>query len=177
MSFNKKTVTKLLCTLVETLTGVAECVLAKGDVRIKGTYATVNLFTSNGIGWDEVNHADQADPDLDLDETIEGTRQLSFSFNFYRTNAYDLAEKFRTLLQGRISEEYLKANGLGLGTRGATRDIDEAIAKNYEERAQIDVDFFVVDLETLITRSIQSVEIEGTLESSGEQTNITIDVP
>lgn len=169
---------QLLGRLVTSLTTLPVIVAQQNAPRpIDIQYATVNIFASNGIGWDDVTHTDQASPDLDLDETITGTRQLSVSFNFFRDNAFDYCSRFRTLLQGNVSEAYLKANGLSLGQRGQTRDLTEDINKNFEQRAQIDIDFYVLDVETLTVRSIQSLEIGGNYESGGRVTDITIEIP
>ena len=179
MSLNKTAISSLLCTFVTDLVGQL-CIIAEQPnaprPKAPTAYGTVHLFNSLGFGWDAVAHANQADPAVDLIETIQGNRMLSFSFNFYRGEAFDVAEKFRTLLFSEYSAEFLKSSGLGLSARSAVRDLSTEISKNWEERAQLDVDFHVINVETLITRSIQSAEIEANFQSSGLSASETITI-
>ena len=179
MSFNKLTLSSLISGHVTTLTSEL-CIVGfqKGAPRPKAPtpYSVVNLFNSAGIGWDYSDYSNQEAPDVDLIETIKGNRMLSFSFNFYRTNAFDTAEKFRTLLHSESSLEFFNSAGLGLSTRSPIRFLDAEIAADWEERAQIDVDFNLINAETLVIRTIQSAEITAEYQAGGfvETETITI---
>lgn len=178
MSVEKTTLSSLLCGLVTGITGELSIVAQQNSPRpAEVPYSTVYLFNSLGIGWSFSTFVDEDAPGVDVVESVQGTRQLSFSFNFFRAGAFTTANKFRTLLCSSESLEFFKANGLGLATRGAIRDLSENITEAWEERAQVDIDFYVVDLETLIIRAIESLEMTAKFQSSGIEVEETINIP
>jgi hypothetical protein len=144
--------------------------------RLNGPYSTVNLLSMVGVGWDDIQHEDDPESE-DLIETIVGQRQITISLNFFRDNAFGQASKMRTLINGSDNTIYLQQNGLGYIRSSAIRDLTQPIDETFEPRAQIDMDFYISDVEQLILRSIAAVDMTLSAEFPGSQTEISIEVP
>lgn len=165
-----------LVSIVESITG-SPCVIAEQNApRPTGEYSTVLIVSRARFGWDSITYENQADPDLDLVETIEGQRGLMVSFNFFRGDATMSAGRVKLLIQSSGNQEILKAAGLGLGESSEVREISEVVSKATEDRAQFDIEFNAVESGDVITRSILSAEIDGVVEIDGHQSPVTINV-
>jgi hypothetical protein len=128
-------------------------------------FATVFIQQVGGIGWDEITHAN---PTIDQDgygqggsgdggagtgavndvtEFITGNHLFVASVQFFRGDAIDQIERLGMLLQSSPSIQALLAAGIGLGKIGAIRNLSQVVDSFYENRAQMDVEFYVVDRE------------------------------
>jgi len=173
---DNKTIEKNIAAIINSITSETSIRAYQDAPRPQGPYSTVYITSQEGVGWDSVTFENQAEPDLDLIETVKGQQNLLVSVNFFRDNARSTAKKVKLLLQSSSSAELMKASGLGLGFRSIIRNIPEVLGQKNEPRAQMDLTFNVVDSEALITRSILSVEIEGSIEMDGHISSVTINV-
>jgi len=166
-----------LVQLVINTTGLAadKVIIANQDApRPSGGYASVFVTPSLKMGLDRVTYNN--DIGVDLDETIEGHREVKISLNFFRTDAYTNAGTFLILLQATSVIDYFKANGLGFVGVSEVRDISEVNKEQWEERFQFDLTLFALANFTETVSAIATANIEGVAESGDNSSNININI-
>lgn len=158
-----------------------DVILGTDDYAIRGRqsaprpttpYAVVNFMTDNQVGWDQNTYENNIDDDLDV--TTEGFREIMFSIDFLKDNAYDNARKVRTAIVRESVQQAFRALGVGLGLRSEVRDLSVALEGNYEERAQFTIVLHAIGVDTDIINSIMFVNISGIFDNGSTQTPITI---
>jgi len=140
-------------------------------------FATVQLALRPPGGWAERIQANN--PVEDIDETICQRVLLRASVNYFRNDgtysggmtlsAMDAAVDFSLYLQGSKAWETMDAAGIGLNNVSEVRNLTAIENDEWEERAQLDVDFNVVATRTDLIYEIKSVLITGEYQ---EHTNI-----
>jgi len=143
--------------------------------RPEGNYAAVEFMSDTGLGWEQQELVDRT-IDVDIDETIEGLRELMFSVSFYRNAAIDNARTVRTRFVRESVQTLLKKANLGLLRRSEVRSFSEPLENGWETRAQFDIFLSAVGSDTDIVRSILGVDIAGEFQSRGLVYNFTIEV-
>lgn len=143
--------------------------------RPKGDYAIVEFMSDTGLGWEQQQVVNRGGDD-DLDETIEGLRELMFSISFYRDESIDNARNVRTRFVRESVQTLLKAASLGLIRRSEVRSFSEPLENGWETRAQFDLFLSAVGSDTDIVRSILAVDIAGEFQARGLVYNFTIEV-
>lgn len=167
---------KSLVTVIESITS-ATCIIANQNApRPTGEYSTIKIISQSRVGWESITMVDQAGPDVDLIETIEGQQNLLLSLNFFRGQAQQVANNLKLLIQTSGYHELLTVAGLGVGLISPVRDIPDVLSKSWEERAQLDINFNAVDSGIVITRSILTATITGTVENRGIEFPVEINV-
>ena len=136
----------------------------------------MDFLTDTGTGWEEVELTDN-ELDLDLTETITGFREVTYSIGFYRDGAYDNARKVRTGVLRESVQALMRAGLVGLGQRSEVRSITENLETGWEQRAQFDITLHVLGSDSDAVTSIQSLEIQGEIETNSLVYPITIEVP
>lgn len=139
-------------------------------------YSSVDVMSIRRMGLEEQELKDQPDPELDIEYTAKGHREVTFSLQFYFANAMDNALKVHIGLVRFSIGDILRAANLGLVTRSEVRDISEPLENGWEERAQLDMVLSALGTDEEIVRSIQSVSISGEYQERGISTPITIEV-
>jgi len=127
--------------------------------RPTGNYATVDVSDDRANGWEEVELLDN-NLDPDIAGIYSGYREITFSINFFRSGAVDLARASRTGFVRESISEAFKAGKIGLLSRSEVREISLALENGYEERAQFDLTISAVGTDTEILRSVEVVSIE-----------------
>lgn len=143
--------------------------------RPTGNYAAVEFMSDMGLGWEQQQVVNRGGDD-DLDETIEGLRELMFSLSFYRDSAIDNARAVRTRFVRESIQTLLKIANLGLIRRSEVRSFSEPLENGWEIRAQFDLFLSAVGSDTDIVRSILAVDIAGEFQARGLIYNLTIEV-
>jgi len=138
-------------------------------------FATVKIILVSSIGHDEISGVDRT-ADVDIDEIRNGLREFTASINFFNTEALNNAYKMQGSSYETASLEFLGSKNLGFARSSDVRDLTEIDLARYEERAQLDMFFNVIDDNTNVVSSIQSQEIDGTLEADGKTYNNIIEV-
>lgn len=139
------------------------------------SYASVDIMLIKQIGWEESTFVDRT-ADVDIDETVEGSREIMCSLQFYRDDAIDNASKVRIgLLRNSIQEQF-RASDLGLVSRSDVRDISEPLENGWEKRAQLDIVLSATGTDNDIVRSIQTLTIVGDFQTRDKQVPINIEV-
>lgn len=119
-------------------------------------FATVLVTLIEPTGEDDAIMANEAAPSLNVSEIIKGMRRLVASIQFFRGDAYTKAARLHTLMSMSSSVDKLKALGLGFVRASPARDLTAIVDADWEPRAQIDLEFY------LVAKEIQSVPTYGT---------------
>jgi len=148
--------------IVRLCTGIAEPDVrpANQDAPAEGDFATVLIMDSNATGHDDDTWANiDGDPDDKVRETLRGQRTAVASIQFFRENARDLAEKFKTRIA--MHDALYKMQELGIGFISATpvRNPSAVVNSAWEGRAQLDMVFSYVSTETADVPSFGSFPI------------------
>lgn len=101
--------------------------------RPNSLYATINILNISQVG-----EGDYSDLELSvLDD-------FTVSINFYYSGALNIAKNAKMSLETLVTNEYLYGNGLGFKTISDIRKIPIVVKSKWEERAQFDINFYVV---------------------------------
>lgn len=111
-------------------------------------FATVLITLINPTGEDDRTLANEDSPSLNVAETLTGHRSLTASIQFFRGDAYMKACRLSTLMSMSSSVDKLQAIGLGFVRASAARNLTAVIDAAWEERGQIDLEFYLVAKET-----------------------------
>ena len=135
-------------------------------------FATVLITLIDSTGEDERRVANEAAPSLNVSETIVGPRRLVASIQFFRGDAYMRACRLNTLLSMSSAVDRLQAIGLGFVRASPARNLTAVVDAGWEERAQIDLEFY------LVAREVQSIPTYGTfpITVSTESSSTSIEV-
>lgn len=173
----EETINKLLRDVVDLILVIpGYTVKAKQEdtPRPTGSYADVDFVSDTSVGWEQREYENSGE---DVQENIEGAREIMMSIGFYRDDAVDNSRKVRTAVIRESIQDLFRQAKLGLGIRSEVREISESFASGWEERSQFDIVLHAVGSDTDIINSIQSVEIDGSYESNGFIHNFKIEVP
>lgn len=128
-------------------------------------FATVltTLLPAHQWGVNQITDLD----DTQVKESVAGTYRLSCSIQFFRKDAYRNTVRLRTLLQTSKALELFRAARLGLVSYGPARNLSETVNTLWEERGQIDVDFYIVLGEVAVLPTYNRFVIGVTTEKDG----------
>lgn len=120
------------------------------------SFATVLVTLIEPTGEDERRLANEPAPSLNVSETVTGPRRLLASIQFFRADAYTRASRLKALMAMSSVTARLQAMGLGFVRASAARNLTAVVDASWEERAQIDLEFY------LVAREVQSIPTYGT---------------
>ena len=138
-------------------------------------YATVDLTTYTSVGTDHFENENGQITDT-IERTSSGYRSVMCSVNFYRDDSKDKARTVRKGLSRETIQDLFKAANIGLIRNSEIRDIDFALEDTWESRAQFDIFLSIIDNDTDIINSINSVDVSSVYESRGLEYNFNIEV-
>ncbi|MHB0973955.1 MAG: phage neck terminator protein [Thiobacillus sp.] len=118
-------------------------------------FATVLVTMLEPTGEDERKLANEAAPSTNVAETVTGQRRLVASVQFFRGDAYTKACRLKTLMSSSGSIDKLQAVGLGFVRASPARNLTGVIDAGWEERGQIDLEFY------LVAKEVQSIPTYG----------------
>lgn len=121
-------------------------------------FATVLITLVDSTGEDERRMANEAAPSLNVSETIIGPRRLFASIQFFRGDAYMKACRLNTLMSMSSAVDGLQALGLGFVRASPARNLTAVVDAGWEERSQIDLEFY------LVAKEVQSLPTYGTFQ-------------
>jgi hypothetical protein len=134
---------------------------------------TVLITVLNSTGQDDRLLENEAVPSNNVLESIAGQRRFTASVQFFRQGAYTLAERLPTRLAFSRSVEKMQALGLGYIGASAAKDLTAVIDADWEQRAQIDLEFHVMAVETDSVPTYGTFPIETTVDSSTSSSEVT----
>jgi hypothetical protein len=155
-------------------------------------FATVAIISSDLVSVD-VRRFSATDPRVygfvpsystELVELVDPLDQFTASINFYRSGQTDAAgmpvavaqtmSRARTLvklLESSDAAERMRRYGLGYVTASKCRDLSATVDGNFEDRTQVDLEFYVSDPVVIAVNAIAEVDLEIKLQTqSGLQT-------
>jgi len=178
MSLDLGAIEGALVALVKTILTTDEVIIADQNApRPADPYTIIKIVDIGTAGVEFSAFENQTGADIDLIETVTAPRDLLVSFNCYFANAMTRVNKLRLLLTSTASLASLKAANLGLARRSEVRDMVSVVDGLFEERGQFDVNLYAIDSETIITNTIQAVEIEGEIQDGVNSFDLEINVP
>jgi hypothetical protein len=116
--------------------------------KVSEPFATVLITTVDKSGQDSVSQENDLDG-VSIDETIVGQRHIVASIQFFRAGAYSLASRLGALLQGSTASGMFQQYGLGFVKVGSALNITGVVDNVYEERGQIELEFYAISEEQL----------------------------
>lgn len=111
-------------------------------------FATVLVTLIEDTGHDDRKTANDAALALTVTETIIGMRKLSVSVQFFRGDALTKASKLKSRMTLSSSIDKLKAINLGFVRASQPRNLSALVDAAWEERGQIDLEFYLIATET-----------------------------
>lgn len=159
------------------LTSIQESIHAKPNaVRPDVPYASVNLNTMEQVGYGEISDEDL--PVTDIKRKYSSLFNITFSVNFYKTNAILNCGLFSGGLINNNIVYLWNIYKIGLVSRSPVRDLSLVFNASFEERAQVDIviQALISDTEETIL-SAEVFKIMGEIEnSSGKISDVDIQI-
>lgn len=116
---------------------------------ISQQFGTVRIMAMPSEGVDVLRQENEDLPSLNVLETIEGVRHITASVQFFRGDAYTKAARLPALMRSSAAMDTCRAQGLGFIRCGSPRNLTQEIDTNFEERGQIDIEFYVIAREEI----------------------------
>lgn len=126
-----------------TVIGGIQWIFQKQNAPVpQNPFGTIYVTGINTIGEDIVRYEYNSGPD-NLTEFVEGPRYLRVDFNIYGTGAFDYLNQFRASVTQTESNIQLMNLGLAFIDSSEINDLTEVISSTWNERAQIEMRFYV----------------------------------
>jgi hypothetical protein len=137
-------------------------------------FATVYIVTSNDTGLPNVKDVNEPEPSNNVAETLENQVKITVSVQFFRGAALGLIKKLGLLLRSSMAVQQMNNLGLGLIKASNARDLTQMIDAGWEPRAQMDIEFHVINAETVSVPTFGRFPFEINTENETEQTNFEV---
>lgn len=111
-------------------------------------FATVLLTVFEPTGQDELKRQNEA-ATTNVIETTIGPRRLVASVQFFRGDAYYKAMRLPALLSTSAAIAKMQQHGIGFIKSSPPRNLTALVDTLWEERGQIDLEFYVVAAESV----------------------------
>lgn len=128
-----------------------------------GSFCVLNVLNVIKIGQDAAFYKYLPITDK-IQETIEGPRSLTISINFYRDSAFDQILQLQASLKKQRVTELLYKNGLSFQNVSDIRNLTGIISAKWEERYQMDVNFYVTSTYSEQLERIIKVPVKGNVD-------------
>lgn len=169
---------KALVKEVKRATGV-ECIVeevtVQGAQRPEKPYMSFKIL-SPGIKWGDDSPHGSDGPVVN----VGGQRSMAVSFHSYgndRDEAYGLMSLWQACLDQRTTQEKLRKAGIAVWTIQTLADASELLNTGWEGRAQMDAQFGIASNLSEDQGEIDSVGLEGSIDTDKEVVKIEFDVP
>ena len=164
---------------ISLLTGLDESVIMRSKQNSPaplGNYCSLVYVTDTADGLADTTFEEIEGFDNILNATLASRRLYTFSVQFYRDGALDLAKRFMLGIESPESQIFQQT---GLFIVSAIRSITEAaivISQNYEERAILSLDILVQEKLTQEVNKIRQIDIDVSFDGQDRVSNETIEV-
>ena len=146
-------------------------------------FASVRILLLPFKGWAEIVHSDNVV--TDIDEQISQKMMVRASINYFKNSvdsysdsaiisAMDQAALLSLYLQGTASSQALDLVGIGVNRISEPRNVSALDKDQWEERAQMDVDFNVVSSRTDLICEIKSVLVQGSYQEHNNALPVSV---
>lgn len=95
-----------------------------------------------------------------------GQATVAFSVQFFREAAYNRAATLELALQSQQAIDFMRANNMGFYRASAARDLSALVDSEWEQRAQIDIEVFVIVTDTRNLATYGTFPLETTVDST-----------
>jgi hypothetical protein len=136
------------------------------------TFATVLLMQNSGTPSSQTYADIPSDPASRVTETQNTQAKFTASVQVFRKDAYALANKLRDRITLTSALQLMRSLGIGYVSSGAVRDMSMVVNQNWEERAAVDIDFYVVSTETDVITTFGQFPITVTTGTSSTTTEV-----
>lgn len=160
----ERSIRRVICTVLQQEEGFirpADQNKPTGDVS--ALFGTVKLLSIDPIGPDGSTYKNNEDDDTKVTETIEGIRHLQVSIQFYRAGAKAMAARLKALMQSSIAAQLMADLGLGYIRSGPVTNIAAVTDTKWEERCQLNMEFYVGAEESVDLDIYETIRIQGTV--------------
>jgi hypothetical protein len=138
-------------------------------------YAVLDFLSDVQRGWEQSEWTDLGPEDSK--ETIQGLREIGFSFTVVGVSAQDNSRAIRTGLIRTSIQELFKSTNIGLISRSVVREIATPLENGWEERSTFDVFVSAVGTDEDIASSILTAAVDSRYEFPSGIFEETINIP
>ena len=146
-------------------------------------FATVLISILPPLGWAErilTNNVTE-----DIDELMTERLKVRGSINFYRASSdsytdvnivspLDEAVKFRLFAQSNAAQDILDTAEMGINHISDVRNLTTVVNDTWEERAQLDFDFFVLSTRSDVIFEIKQVLVAGSYQHDENEHPVSV---
>lgn len=115
----------------------------------KTPFATVFIPDLESTGEDSLSYEEIEGDDFHLVEKLEGQRIFTASIQFFKGEAMASAHKLKSRIGLSPNLQAMQRAGLGLVDITPVRDLSAIVSSEWEQRAQLNITFHVVSVETM----------------------------
>lgn len=136
---------------------------------------TIQLLTTidNDLGFLN-NMYNSVNDNFDLN--LKSHKQFTFSINIYGKNAKSQAEQLRNSYCFQQTIDFFNSRNIGYKSSSSVRDLTALVSSKFEERSQIDVDFYVVLSYSKQQDRIAKVKVKGDVGNGRFSTEQEFDI-
>jgi len=182
-SFSNETINKAVRDLITAATPDVLAIRAQQNAPLPQAkpFATVQISLLPPLGWADLDLTNNISGN-DLDELISEMVVVRASVNYFRSSddglvsAFDRSVAFKTFLQGTLAQQQMTAAGLGLSVTSDVRNLTALENDKWEERAQMDLNFFALSERTDLIMEIKSVLVTGEVEEGNVVNGMSIPI-
>lgn len=127
--------------------------------QIRGPYCTISLTRDTILGTPSPSYAESNTANV-LDESIETANEFTFSLNFYRAGALQLANNLKGAAYRSAVQAFLYTNNLGWIGLSAINNLTDVFSGETEERAQVNITLLMDGVSVSQVNQALSVDID-----------------
>lgn len=136
-------------------------------------FGTIYVTGINTLGQDVVRYEYDSGTD-NLNEFVEGPRLIRADFNIFGNGAFDLMSQLRASVAQTEFNIQLMNFGLAFIESSEINDLTEIISSTWNERAQIELRFYVTSQYSAPIVRIAEVNIAGNIQPNDIDINIKV---
>ena len=153
---------------VSDATGLSKELIIRGKQNAPSPidpYCTILYVTDTPDGTHNIRISAIEDDTTQLDYAMRGKRYYTFSVQFYKTGATDLAKLLMMFPQTPNGLEFEQTSYFNVRKIESVVENATLISQNYEERASLTVELTVGEKQNLIVNRVAEVKIPLTFDS------------
>ncbi|MEE9451376.1 MAG: hypothetical protein V3V61_01305 [Gammaproteobacteria bacterium] len=128
------------------------------------TYCSVLYVTDTAVGTTNIQLDDNTLDEDKLDYMMRAKRHYSFSVQFYRDGATDLAKAFLMFGQTPAGLEFQQTSVFTIRIIESITEAASVISQNYEERAALTLELIINEKQDIVINRVAEVTINLSLD-------------
>jgi hypothetical protein len=167
--------------LIATVTTVTKLICITEEPEVQNAPRPTNPYMSFKITTPGAKSGDDSVQWISGSKfNVGGQREMTVSFHCYGTS-HEEAYNYMTLWQGSLElktiQQLLRKSGIAVWIIGAVADLSQLLNTGYEGRSQMDVQFGLASNLTDDPGEIDTVGIQGTVETDSGTVSVDFTVP